>query len=53
MRMREFIRKNKVELDESIKRICSSCRLNDEERERWILNVEGLYLWAKSEGVKV
>ena len=27
--------------------------LNDAERRLWILNDEGLYNWARSEGVKV
>lgn len=26
---------------------------NDEERRGWILNNEGLYSWARSEGVKI
>ena len=26
---------------------------NDKERETWIMNDEGLYRWAKSEGVPV
>jgi len=28
-------------------------RLNDEERRQWVLNDEGLYRWARSEGVRV
>ena len=28
-------------------------RRNDAERREWILNDEGLYRWARSEGVKV
>ena len=27
--------------------------LDDDERERWILNDEGLYNWARSQGVDV
>lgn len=27
--------------------------LNDEERRQWILNDEGLYNWARSEGVRI
>jgi len=52
--MREFIRKNRGELDECIKRACPNIgSINDEERRCWILNDEGLYLWARSEGVRV
>jgi hypothetical protein len=28
-------------------------RLNDEERRLWVLNDEGLYRWARSEGVRI
>lgn len=28
-------------------------RLNDSERRQWILNDEGLYNWARREGVRV
>lgn len=28
-------------------------RINDEERRLWILNDEGLYSWARSEGVRI
>lgn len=28
-------------------------RLDDEERRLWILNDEGLYQWARSEGVRI
>lgn len=53
MKMRDFIRKNREEIDKAIKSVCPNCRLNDEERRGWILNDEGLYLWAKSEGVPI
>lgn len=42
---------------------CGRCRgfqqakgtktFNDEERREWILNDEGLYNWARSEGVRI
>ena len=28
-------------------------RLNDAERRAWVLNDEGLYRWARSEGVRI
>lgn len=53
-KMREFIKNNRAEIDRAIKRACPNCpRLNDDERENWILNDEGLYNWARSEGVNV
>lgn len=55
MRMREFIRKNRKELDECIRDAVGDpkYRINDEERQTWVLNDEVLYNWAKREGVPV
>lgn len=50
---REWIRENRKELDEYIHRVVPSYRLNDEDRRQWVLNDEGLYLWARGEGVRV
>jgi hypothetical protein len=49
----EFIKENRTEIDSAIRRVCDNCKLNDAERRLWILNDEGLYNWAKSEGVRV
>jgi hypothetical protein len=51
--LREFIRKNRKEIDEAIGRVCSGLKLNDEQREQWIRNDQGLYNWARSEGVRL
>ncbi|MFA5936514.1 MAG: hypothetical protein WC822_01405 [Candidatus Paceibacterota bacterium] len=54
MSMREFIRQHRKELDEYIRKPGSNIgSLNDKEREMWVLNDEGLYNWARQEGVKV
>jgi hypothetical protein len=56
MSMREFLRRNRNEIDECIARVlkCKSKQpTNDNERMVWVLNDEGLYNWARSEGVKV
>lgn len=53
MTKRDFIRKNREEIDAAIRSVCNNCRLNDEERELWIMNDEGLYRWARSEGVRI
>ena len=54
MKLSEFIREHRQELDECIKRACpNNARFNDDERRLWILNDEGLYNWAKSEGVRI
>lgn len=64
MSIRDFIRENKNELDIAILRAMrdwkqgttesvSGFKLNDREREMWILNDEGLYNWAKQCKVRV
>jgi hypothetical protein len=54
MKMRDFIRENREELDAAIRRAVPNIgTLNDEERRQWIANDEGLYNWARSEGVRV
>lgn len=52
MSMRTFIRANRPEIDKFI-RAGGGGLFNDVERELWVLNDEGLYLWAQSEGVDV
>ena len=65
--LRDFIRKNRTEIDRCINAALFRYdgnggpgqvpepppRRNDEERHQWILNDEGLYNWARSEGVPV
>jgi hypothetical protein len=67
MTIREFIRQHRKELDQAILgaiyrydgnggkgTIPDGARVsNDEERRQWILNDEGLYRWARSEGVRI
>lgn len=53
MTMRQFIREHRAEIDEAIRRACPNVgTLNDADRQLWILNDEGLYNWARSQGVK-
>jgi aromatic ring-cleaving dioxygenase len=52
MTLTEFIKENKQEIDACIKKVVRNCKLDNQERRLWILNDEGLYTWAKSEGVK-
>lgn len=52
--IREFIREHREELTQAILRACPNAQhINDEERRLWILNDEGLYNWARSEGVAI
>lgn len=67
MRMRDFIRENREDIDQSINSVLYRWdgnggrgvipdpppKRNDGEREEWILSDEGLYLWARREGVRV
>jgi hypothetical protein len=53
MKMADFIKENKEEIDKAIKRVVPNCQLNNEERRQWILNDEGLYQWARSQGVRI
>lgn len=67
MRMRDFIRQNRAELDAAINSALfrhdgnggpgtipdPPPQRNDSERQEWIMNDEGLYRWARSEGVPV
>lgn len=56
MTLRQFIRENRAELDAAIARALgrdSNPIPNDREREMWVRNDEGLYHWARSEGVRV
>jgi hypothetical protein len=58
MTLREFIRENRNELDRAIARAMGRTveelpYRNDEERRLWVLNDEGLYNWARSEGVRI
>lgn len=59
----QFIKENRTQLDKAINDhltrydkkpfVRDIVYLNDEERRKWILNDEGLYNWARSEGVKI
>jgi hypothetical protein len=67
MRMREFIKQHRKEIDDAINAVIyrhdgnggrgtipyPAPTRNDDEREQWIQNDEGLYSWARSEGVRV
>ena len=54
--LRQFIREHRADLDAAIAfrlKQDKNPRANDEERRLWILNDEGLYNWARSEGVPI
>lgn len=55
MTLKNFIKENRSEIDQVIRRAIDdpSWRINDAERRLWVLNDEGLYSWARSEGVKI
>jgi hypothetical protein len=54
--LRAWIAEHREELDAAIARALKmdhNPRPNDEERRLWVLNDEGLYNFARSEGVNV
>ena len=62
MTLQQFIANNRADLDTCILRALNRGRekypierdrLNDSERRQWVLNDEGLYNWARSEGVRI
>ena len=56
MTLKQFIKQNRTELDACIARALGLPKNpipNDAERRLWVLNDEGLYRWARSEGVKI
>lgn len=53
MTLRAFIREHRAELDAAIRVAGHRGTLNDKDRGDWIANDEGLYNWARSEGVRI
>lgn len=56
MRLSKFIQEHRKELDEYIAKQVhdeEGKRYNDQERRMWVLNDEGLYLWARAEGCRI
>jgi len=55
MTIRTFIKENRKAIDEHVRRRLNrpDAVPNDEERRQWIANDEGLYTWARFEGVRV
>ena len=53
MSKREFIKAFRAEIDLYIRNQAGNVRLNDAERELWILNDEYLYTWARQYRVNI
>jgi len=53
MTMAQFIKQHREQLDREIHQRVPNLKLTNEERRLWVLNDEGLYRWARSEGVKI
>jgi hypothetical protein len=56
MTVEEFVQGHREEIDQAIERALGKGNhryRNDDERRGWILNDEGLYDWARSEGVEI
>ena len=52
MTMEEFIDEHRAEIDAHIRRVVPNLDLDDEEREAWIMQDEGLYQWAQNKQVQ-
>jgi hypothetical protein len=48
-----FIEEHREELTKAILLAGAKGSINDNDRRGWILNDEGLYRWARSEGVRI
>ena len=53
MTIEQFITDNQAEIDAAIRSVVPGADIDDDERESWILNDEGLYNWAQRSGVDV
>jgi len=53
MKLQDFIKEHREELDNCIQKAAPGAPKNDNERRLWILNDEGLYNWARREGVRI
>ena len=55
MTMQTFLKENRNDIDNCIRLVYgNNCTpTNDKERRDWVLNDEGLHLWAKREGVRI
>ena len=51
--LRAWVQANRLEIDIAIVRAGSRVSIDDHERMMWVMNDEGLYSWARSEGVNV
>jgi hypothetical protein len=51
MRLRDWVREHREEIDRAVTSVpgMEGQTLNDEEREDWLRNDEGLYNWASRE----
>lgn len=53
--LKQFIEENRKELQQAILRACPNNQYIESysELRLWVLNNEGLYNWARSEGVRI
>jgi len=51
--MAAFLKEHRAEIDAAIRRQVPEARIDNHERRLWIMNDEGLYNWARAEGVRV
>ena len=53
MTIKSFIQQHRQEIDQIVKQYYRVDITNDRARHEWLLNDEGLYVWAQREGVNI
>ena len=52
--MNKFIRENEAQLKKMIKqKVPNAKQIDEAEMRLWVLNDEGIYNWARSQGVNI
>ena len=53
MKVAQFIKLHRKEIDRIVRMYYGDVVSNDKERYEWLLTDEGLYRWAQQEGVNI
>lgn len=53
MELETFVEEHRQEIDDYIHTVNPNQEIDDEERENWVMNDEGIYEWALNEGVNI
>ncbi len=53
MTLKQFVKEYREEIDAVIIAVCPNCKINNQERELWVMNDESLYSLARQSGVRI